>query len=204
MVQFSPELCNKLCKQTLRNVTVQNTNTENIQCSNAKYFSIILIYIHNAMSLSLNIFPYIFIQYIDIISHILQLNMLYYFKKIWSRCSTPCTVNHLSMSQCCPLFPHQTTCQCLSAALYCPTKPPVNVSVLPSIAHQKTCQCVSAALYCPPNILSMSQCCPLLLTKKPVNVSVLPSIAHQTSCQCLSAALYCPTKNLSMSQCCPL
>ena len=54
-----------------------------------------------------------------------------------NRSSTTSTGNHLSMSQCCTLLPHQTTCQCLSAALYCPTKPTVNVSVLHSIAPTK-------------------------------------------------------------------
>ena len=37
MVQCSPELCVKLFKQSLRNITVQNTDTENIQCAGAKY-----------------------------------------------------------------------------------------------------------------------------------------------------------------------
>ena len=37
MVQFSPELCMKLFKQNLRNITVQNTDTENIHHAGAKY-----------------------------------------------------------------------------------------------------------------------------------------------------------------------
>ena len=37
MVQFSPELCMKLFKQNLRHITVQNTDTVNIQCAGAKY-----------------------------------------------------------------------------------------------------------------------------------------------------------------------
>ena len=94
----------------------------------------------------------------------------------------------------------ENTFQRLSAALYCPTKPPVNVSALPSIAppnhlsmsqccpllpHQTTCQCISAALYCPPNHLSMYQRCPLL--------------PHQTTCQCISAAVYCPAISHTLS-----
>jgi hypothetical protein len=37
MVQFSPELFVKLFKYSLRNITVQYTDTENVQCAGAKY-----------------------------------------------------------------------------------------------------------------------------------------------------------------------
>jgi hypothetical protein len=37
MVQFSPELCVKLFIYNLRNITFQNTDTENIQCAGARY-----------------------------------------------------------------------------------------------------------------------------------------------------------------------
>ena len=37
MVQFSPEECIKLFKQNVGNITIQNTDTENIKCAGAKY-----------------------------------------------------------------------------------------------------------------------------------------------------------------------
>ena len=46
MVQFSPELCIKLFKQNLRNITVQDTDTENIQCAVAS-FSLCNRYVHS-------------------------------------------------------------------------------------------------------------------------------------------------------------
>jgi hypothetical protein len=45
MVQFLPERCIKLFKYILRNITVQNTDTENIQCAGAIYLLYSTIYI---------------------------------------------------------------------------------------------------------------------------------------------------------------
>jgi len=135
--------------------------------------------------------------------------------------STTCTVNRLSISQCCPILPRyprtvNIPCQYLSASLYCPAIPVlsiyyVNISVMPSIAPLSP--------YCQ-YPLSISQCCPLL-PRYPRTVSI--------PCQYLSAALYCPAipvlsispvnisvlssiaplspycqYRLSISQCCPL
>ena len=71
MVQFSPEVCVKLFKWNLRNVTVLNTDTQNVQFQAQYIYWIIPIYSHYVLSNWQNILLYICIKY----SNIIQLNV---------------------------------------------------------------------------------------------------------------------------------
>jgi len=91
-------------------------------------YLIIPNYIHYVMSHSKNILKYICKQYISIIQRnvaaefasILNININIYIYIYWSRWSTACTVNHLSMSQCCPLLPrYPPHCSCTAIEFVC-------------------------------------------------------------------------------------
>jgi hypothetical protein len=68
MVQFLPELCIKLFKSHLRNITVQNTDTENYQCTVAS-FSLCNPYVHSLCNVPFTEYYSVYLYtYIHIIS----------------------------------------------------------------------------------------------------------------------------------------
>ena len=67
MVQFSPKVCMKLFKCNLRNVTVLNTDTQNVQCQAQYIYWIIHIDSHYVLSNWQNILLCICIKYSNII-----------------------------------------------------------------------------------------------------------------------------------------
>jgi hypothetical protein len=85
MVKFSPELCVKLFKYILRNITVQNMDIENVQCAGARYVLYNTNLIHYVISNSQNIFVCICEQYINIIQrNVTNKNELLFGKELSS------------------------------------------------------------------------------------------------------------------------